>query len=175
MLNYAARHVGSREVHVHRYLTSALYGGQHLASRLDSFTPEEKLLVPTERKAERDFKPISTLRRKGSVMRIPGAEQGPLGRPARSLVTKPNNRGIHDLMFDVNIVIGIGYSSAISTSKITKITAIKKNRDEKGRRAEIFGSNPHSNGDLFSRSSLIFLEISVANIIMAVDNKMVTV
>ena len=39
------------------------------------------------------------------------------------------------------------------------------------------GSHPHSNGDLFSRSSLIFLEISVANItnIMAVDNRMVTV
>ena len=41
-------------------------------------------------------------------------------------------------------------------------------------RAEFLGSNPHSNGDLFSRSSLIFLEISVANIIMAVDNRMVT-
>jgi alcohol dehydrogenase class IV len=33
-------------------------------------------------------------------------------------------------MFDVNIVIGIGNNSAISTSKIMKITAIKKNRDE---------------------------------------------
>ena len=39
---------------------------------------------------------------------------------------------IHDLIFDVSIVIGIGNSSAISTSKIMKITAIKKNRDEKG-------------------------------------------
>jgi alcohol dehydrogenase class IV len=35
-------------------------------------------------------------------------------------------------MFDVNMVIGIGNSSAISTSKIMKVTAIKKNRDEKG-------------------------------------------
>jgi hypothetical protein len=52
-------------------------------------------------------------------------------------------------MFDVSIVIGNGNSSAISTSKIMKITAIKKNRDEKGSRAEFFGSNPHSNGDLF--------------------------
>ena len=28
-------------------------------------------------------------------MRMPGTEQGPLGRPARSLFTKPNNRGPH--------------------------------------------------------------------------------
>jgi hypothetical protein len=68
---------------------------------------------------------------------------------------------IHDLIFDVRIVIGIGYSSAISTSKIIKITAIKKNRGENGSRAEFFGSNPHSNGDLFPRSSLIFFEIYI--------------
>jgi hypothetical protein len=55
------------------------------------------------------------------------------------------------LIFDVNIVIGIGDSSAISTPKIIKITAVKKNRDEKGGRAEFFGSNPHSNGDLVAR------------------------
>jgi len=82
---------------------------------------------------------------------------------------------IHDLIFDVSIVIGIGNSSAISTSKIMKITASKKNRDENGSRVEFFVSNPHSNGDLFSRSSLIFFEISFANIIIAVDNKIVTV
>lgn len=82
---------------------------------------------------------------------------------------------IHDLMFDVIMVIGIGNSSAISTSKIMKITAIRKNRDENGSRAEFFGSNPHSNGDLFSRSSLIFFEIKVVNTMMAADNKMVTV
>lgn len=78
-------------------------------------------------------------------------------------------------MFDVSMVIGMGSRSAISTSKIMKITAIKKNRDEKGSRAEFFGSNPHSNGDLFSRSSFIFFEISVVRIIMADDNKMVNV
>jgi hypothetical protein len=82
---------------------------------------------------------------------------------------------IHYLIFDVRILIGNANSSAISTSKIVKITAIKKNRDENGSRAEFFGSNPHSNGDLFSRSSLIFFEINVANIIiMAVDNKIAT-
>lgn len=71
--------------------------------------------------------------------------------------------------------MGIGSRSAISTSKIMKITAIRKNRDEKGSRAEFFGSNPHSNGDLFSRSSFIFFEISVVNTIMAADNRMVTI
>jgi len=64
-------------------------------------------------------------------------------------------------MFDVNIVIGIGNRSAISTSKIMKITAIRKNRDEKSSRAELFISNPHSNGDLFPWSAMIFFEINV--------------
>ena len=82
---------------------------------------------------------------------------------------------IHDLMFDVIMVIGIGSSIEISTSKILKITAIRKNRDENGSRAEFFGSNPHSNGDLFSRSSLIFFEIRVVSIIMADDSRMDTI
>jgi hypothetical protein len=56
-----------------------------------------------------------------------------------------------------------------------KLTAIKKNRDENGSRAEFFGSNPHSNGEFFSRSSLIFFKIIVANIIMAVDSKIYVV
>jgi len=65
---------------------------------------------------------------------------------------------IHNFRFDVNMVISIGNSSAIYTPKIIKLTAIKTNLDEKGSRAKFFfGSNPHSNGDLFSRSSLIFL------------------
>ena len=34
--------------------------------------------------------------------------------------------------------------------------AIKKNRKEKGKRAEPRGSNPHSKGDLFSRSTTVF-------------------
>jgi hypothetical protein len=38
-----------------------------------------------------------------------------------------------------------------------------------------FGSNPHSNGDLFSRSSLIFLEINVVRIIMAADSRIASV
>jgi len=59
----------------------------------------------------------------------------------------------------------IGRIRAISTSKIKKIIVIKKNRKEKGRREEDFGSNPHSNGDLFSRSTKVFLERIEARII----------
>lgn len=44
-----------------------------------------------------------------------------------------------------------------STSKIKKINAIKKNRIEKGRRAEYLGVNPHSKGLIFSRSCSIFI------------------
>lgn len=45
-----------------------------------------------------------------------------------------------------------GNSRTISTSKIRKMTARRKNRREKGSRAELIGSKPHSKGDIFSRS-----------------------
>lgn len=45
-----------------------------------------------------------------------------------------------------------GKSRTISTSKIRKIIANKKNRSEKGSRADLIGSNPHSKGEFFSRS-----------------------
>ena len=38
----------------------------------------------------------------------------------------------------------MGRRRVISTSKIKKITAIRKNRREKGKRADPLGSNPHS-------------------------------
>ena len=69
----------------------------------------------------------------------------------------------------------MGSNRAISTSKIMKITAIRKKCDEKGSRAEFFGSNPDSNRDLFSRSSLFFSEISVVRAMMAVDSRIVIV
>jgi hypothetical protein len=50
------------------------------------------------------------------------------------------------------IDIKTGNNRTISTSKIKKIMASKKKRREKGNRADLIGSNPHSNGDLFSRS-----------------------
>lgn len=56
------------------------------------------------------------------------------------------------------IIIIIGKINAISTSKIKKIIVIKKNRIENGRRDEDLGSNPHSKGDAFSRSTIVFLD-----------------
>jgi hypothetical protein len=58
--------------------------------------------------------------------------------------------------FDSFILIIIGKIKAISTSKIKKIIAIKKNRIEKGIREELNGLNPHSKGDNFSRSKIFF-------------------
>lgn len=42
------------------------------------------------------------------------------------------------------IIYARGKINVISTSKIKKITAIKKNRRENGSRADPLGSNPHS-------------------------------
>ena len=50
-------------------------------------------------------------------------------------------------------ITGKGISSTISMSNTMKMIARRKNRNEKGIRAEWFGSNPHSKGDIFSRSS----------------------
>lgn len=58
-----------------------------------------------------------------------------------------------------------GRRSVISTSKIRKIIAMRKNRSEKGRRDDDFWSNPHSNGDSFSRSVKDFLEMMMQSII----------
>lgn len=54
-----------------------------------------------------------------------------------------------------NMIIGIGIRSTISISKTIKIIAKRKNRRENGIRALWFGSNPHSNGEAFSRSELV--------------------
>ena len=45
-----------------------------------------------------------------------------------------------------------GNSNTISTSNTRKITATIKKRKENGIRCEDIGSNPHSNGEVFSRS-----------------------
>jgi hypothetical protein len=39
----------------------------------------------------------------------------------------------------------------------------------------LFGSNPHSNGDLFSRFLLFLFEFKVAKIVMAIDSRIVIV
>jgi hypothetical protein len=67
-------------------------------------------------------------------------------------------------VFSVKI---IGRIRAISTSKIRKIIAIKKNRIEKGRREEFIGVNPHSNGDSFSRSEIFFF--------LRIEDKIITI
>lgn len=67
------------------------------------------------------------------------------------------------------IVIIIGNINAISTSKIKKIIAIKKNWIEKGNRDELKGSNPHSNGVFFSRSKIIFFDNRLARIITILE------
>lgn len=62
-------------------------------------------------------------------------------------------------------MIIIGRIRAISTSKIKKIIVIRKNRKEKGSRDDDFGSNPHSNGEHFSRSASDFFDkIEASNI-----------
>lgn len=61
--------------------------------------------------------------------------------------------------FENFVTIIIGKRRVNSTSKIIKITVIKKNCKEKGIRAEFLGSNPHSKGLFFSRSENVFLEI----------------
>lgn len=70
--------------------------------------------------------------------------------------------------FENLIIIIIGKIKAISTSKIKKIIAIIKNRKEKGNREDSDGSNPHSKGDLFSRSIKAFLDKIEANTITIV-------
>lgn len=72
---------------------------------------------------------------------------------------------VHIIKLENLIIKIIGRIKAISTSKIRKIIVIKKNRKEKGRREDDFGSNPHSNGDAFSRSTNVFFErIEASNI-----------
>lgn len=62
-----------------------------------------------------------------------------------------------------------GRMSTISTSKIKKIMVIRKNRREKGARAFFTGSNPHSNGDSFSRSFVDFFPMIAAKAMSIAD------
>lgn len=56
---------------------------------------------------------------------------------------------------------GRGRRRAISMSNTRKITARRKKRIENGRRALFLGSNPHSKGDVFSRSGMERVEINI--------------
>lgn len=66
---------------------------------------------------------------------------------------------IHGKIILFFIVIIIGKIITISISKIRNKIAIRKNWIEKGMRDDLIGSNPHSNGDIFSRSRIVFFEI----------------
>jgi len=64
--------------------------------------------------------------------------------------------------------------TAISTSKIKKIIVIIKKRKEKEFRILWCGSNPHSNGDIFSRVDILgFIKIVARSIIkrIKIQNK----
>lgn len=54
-----------------------------------------------------------------------------------------------------------GIKRVISISKIKKISLIRKNWILKGKWLEEIGSNPHSNGDIFSWSIKDFFEIKI--------------
>ena len=71
----------------------------------------------------------------------------------------------------LEIAAKIGNSSTISTSKIRKIIARRKNRREKGSRADFIGSNPHSKGDLFSRSLVVRLDKTNPSSMTTTDKK----
>lgn len=71
----------------------------------------------------------------------------------------PKNKIMRKILEPTSVVVrcgpctrsGSGKRSTTSTSKIKKMSARRKNRREKGVRAEPFGSNPHSYGEPFSR------------------------
>lgn len=87
---------------------------------------------------------------------------------------------VHIIILEYLKIKIIGKIKAISTSKIRKIIAIKKNRIEKGKREEFIGSKPHSKGEDFSRSIKAFLDnkeakimtiIAIAITIRAIKNR----
>ena len=71
---------------------------------------------------------------------------------------------------EIIYVEGTGISKAISISNTKKITAKIKNCREKGIRAELWGSNPHSNGVAFSANRVLFFLKRAVAIMMAVGS-----
>ena len=103
----------------------------------------------------------------------------------RSKTNRNNNPVIiQDCILELSTIEASGNSRVISTSKIRKITAIKKKRREKGNRAVPFGSKPHSNGEFFSRSEMVFFDskeampittIEIIKIIIIAEDKIIIV
>lgn len=73
------------------------------------------------------------------------------------------------IILDEKNVLIMGINRAISTSKIKKIIVIRKNRKEKGIRDDEIGSNPHSKGDIFSKSNFIFFDNNIEIFIVIVE------
>jgi len=83
---------------------------------------------------------------------------------------------VHDCKLEIWIIEANGKRRVISTSKIKKMTATRKNRNENGRRAVPFGSNPHSKGEFFSRSEVVFFDNKEAIIITKLEiNRMIVI
>lgn len=70
--------------------------------------------------------------------------------------------------------IGIGINSTISMSNTMKIIASRKNRMENGIRALWLGSNPHSNGEDFSRLGIERIDTIQAIMKMITGNAIAT-
>lgn len=82
---------------------------------------------------------------------------------------------VHTIRLDVSIINTNGRINAISTSNTRKMIAIKKNCKENGSREDDDGSNPHSNGDDFSRSIRVFFDNIEAIIITTIEIVMIRV
>jgi hypothetical protein len=90
-------------------------------------------------------------------------------RPIKRIRIKITLVTVHHHKLEILKIIIIGKIKAISTSKIKKIIVIKKNRIEKGNREEFIGSNPHSNGEVFSRSFIVFFASNEARYITTIE------
>lgn len=76
------------------------------------------------------------------------------------------NQIVVEVMFNV-IIIGI--IIVISTSNTRNKVATKKNWIENGIRGDLLGSNPHSNGDIFSRSIFLFFLVMMHSAIIIIE------
>lgn len=75
----------------------------------------------------------------------------------------------HVLVEDILNVIIIGMIMVISTSNTRNNVATRKNWIENGIRGDLLGSNPHSNGDIFSRSMILFFLVKMQIIIISTE------
>jgi len=79
------------------------------------------------------------------------------------------------------MIVGTGIRRTISISNTIKMIAKRKNRIENGIRAVLLGSNPHSNGEDFSRSwfdrvfNIHAIKITASGIIIAINEEKVAV